>query len=71
MPLSPAERARAYRERRKAGVTAVLAACPSPAAAKRHLRNGGRCELDACPHGCADALRTYQREQRQRSRKGQ
>ena len=70
MPLTPAEKSAAYRARKKAGVTAQLEPCPSPAAAKRHLRNGGRHELDACPHGCADALRAYQRTRRQQSRKG-
>ena len=56
MPASPAERARAYRDRLR-GRPVTLAPCGTRAAAVRHRRTGEA----LCPP-CVEAEREYQRE---------
>lgn len=62
-PLTDAERARAYRERRRGGPPRTLSDDPY-ARAKRKIRRGARvADLDAAE---AEALRAYQRERKNR-----
>lgn len=57
MSKSAAQRAREYRARKRGGEAREPEPCGSPAAAKRHRRNGE----EPCGE-CADAERKYNRE---------
>ena len=63
MPMSDAERARNYRERKGATPRTELKPCGTPAAARRHQRAGE----PLCP-ACQTAWRDYTREAQRKSR---
>jgi hypothetical protein len=64
-PLTPAERARLYRERKRGGPPRPLSDDPL-ARAKRRMRKGAKvADLDPAE---AEALRAYQREQARKRR---